>query len=481
MKIRITFICIAAISLNASGQLSGNEWISTTRDDPWEKRDFPAPRIDNGNAAVEILPDRMMQVMEGFGGCFNELGWMSLNALNPRDREFILEELFSPGIGASFAVCRMPLGANDFSRNWYSYDETEGDFGLDRFNIDQDMQTLVPFIRHALKYNPGLRIWASPWSPPSWMKYNKHYACATSPPGQDEKFRNDLKPEKQGKEGINMFIQQDDYFRAYAHYFSKFIESYHLQGINISTVMPQNEFNSCQIFPSCTWTAPGLARFIGQYLGPEMEKQHVEIMFGTMERPDEDMVNIVLADKLAGKYIKGVGFQWGGKSAIAGIHRRYPELKLYQTEQECGNGKNDWPYCRYTWDLMKHYIRNGAGAYMYWNISLFRDGYSRWGWQQNSLITVDSANRSYRFNHEFYLMKHLSHFVKPGARLIAAQGTFDNLMAFINPDKSIVLLLQNDAQEKKMITIKIGNRQLVPVLEPDSFNTFLIKNDNLGP
>jgi glucosylceramidase len=406
---------------------------------------------------------------------------MSLKALNPRDREFILEELFSPGIGASFAVCRMPLGANDFSRNWYSYDETEGDFGLDRFNIDQDMQTLVPFIRHALKYNPGLRIWASPWSPPSWMKYNKHYACATSPPGQDEKFRNDLKPEKQGKEGINMFIQQDDYFRAYAHYFSKFIESYHLQGINISTVMPQNEFNSCQIFPSCTWTAPGLARFIGQYLGPEMEKQHVEIMFGTMERPDEDMVNIVLADKLAGKYIKGVGFQWGGKSAIAGIHRRYPELKLYQTEQECGNGKNDWPYCRYTWDLMKHYIRNGAGAYMYWNISLFRDGYSRWGWQQNSLITVDSANRSYRFNHEFYLMKHLSHFVKPGARLIAAQGTFDNLMAFINPDKSIVLLLQNDAQEKKMITIKIGNRQLVPVLEPDSFNTFLIKNDNLGP
>jgi len=86
--------------------------------------------------------------------------------------------------------------------------------------------------------------------------------------------------------------------------------------------------------------------------------------------------------------VKGVGFQWAGK-AIAGIHRQYPDLPLYQTEQECGDGKNDWRYCRYAWTLMKHYLRNGASAYLYWNVSLKKGGVSRWGWAQNSLVTVD--------------------------------------------------------------------------------------------
>ena len=87
--------------------------------------------------------------------------------------------------------------------------------------------------------------------------------------------------------------------------------------------------------------------------------------------------------------VKGAGFQWAGKGAIAGIHRRYPHLQLYQTEQECGDGKNDWRYCRYAWTLMKHYFHSGASAYMYWNIALRKGGVSRWGWAQNSLVTVD--------------------------------------------------------------------------------------------
>ena len=180
------------------------------------------------------------------------------------------------------------------------------------------------------------------------MKWNKHYACPIPDEGTEKKFQNGLDPKMQGKEGTNMFIQKDEYFKAYSLYFSDFIKAYKQQGINISTIMPQNEFNSCQNFPSCTWTASGLATFIGKYLGPEMEKQKVEIMFGTFERPSVALADTVLKDAYAGKYINGVGFQWGGKNAIAAIHKRYPELKLYQTEQECGDGKNDWKYCRYT-------------------------------------------------------------------------------------------------------------------------------------
>lgn len=192
-------------------------------------------------------------------------------------------------------------------------------------------------------------------------------------------INNRLPVEREGKEGTNMFIQEDQYFSAYALYFSKFIKAYRDQDIKIDMVMPQNEFNSAQVFPSCTWTASGLAKFIGEYLSPEMKKINVDLMFGTMERPTEALVDTVLTDPLASKYIKGVGFQWAGKDAIPGINKRYPHLQLYQTEQECGNGKNDWEKCKYSWSLLKHYIKNGANAYMYWNTSLKEGGISTWG------------------------------------------------------------------------------------------------------
>jgi len=397
--------------------------------------------------------------------------------LNESDRNAVFKELFSPGIGANFNICRMPVGANDFSCDWYSYDETEGDFEMKNFTIANDLQTLVPFIKEALKQYPGLKIWASPWSPPSWMKWNKHYACHTIYKGMDGKFDNHLVPDKEGREGTNMFIQESAYLKAYALYFSRFIDSYKTQGIPVSAIMPQNEFNSCQIFPSCTWTSAGLTNFVGQYLGPEMEKQKVEIMFGTMERPTEALVDTILNDALAGKYIKGVGFQWAGKKAIVGIHKRYPNLKLYQSEQECGDGKNDWKYCKYTWTLMKHYLNNGANAYMYWNLSLLKGGVSRWGWKQNSLITVDSAQKSFRYNHEYYLMKHVSHFVKPGARLLQLKGKFTNLLAFKNPDESIVIVFQNEMDHAEPLTIKIGNRSVIATTQGNSFNTILVKKN----
>ena len=87
-----------------------------------------------------------------------------------------MQELFEPGKGANFTICRMPVGANDFSREWYSYDETDGDFTMENFSIDNDRETLMPFIKDAKKYRPDLAIWASPWSPPSWMR-----AGATGP------------------------------------------------------------------------------------------------------------------------------------------------------------------------------------------------------------------------------------------------------------------------------------------------------------
>ena len=461
-------------TLASSAPKAAIEWFATTQTAQWQTMDrLTVSSASDTKWDVEVHLDTPLQTIDGFGACFNELGWTSLSALNDDDKEAILQELFAPGVGANFSICRMPIGANDFSLDWYSYDEVPGDFGLEHFSISKDLETLVPFIKSAQRYQPKLKLWASPWSPPTWMKYNKHYAAEISGPDMPP---NGLRPDQRGKEGSDMFIQEDAYFSTYAAYFARFIEAYRGEGINIGMVMPQNEFNSAQVFPSCCWTPEGLTRFIS-FLGPEMQKLNVDVFFGTMERPNEKLVDIPLLDPRSGKYIKGVGCQWAGKRAIPGLHRRYPDLKFYQTEQECGDSKNDWRYCRYAWTLIRHFLENGASAYCYWNISLKKGGISRWGWAQNSLVTVDAEAKTFKYNYEYYLMKHVSGFVQPGARRLAAfsWSGYDNVLAFSNLDKSVVVLMQNDLCEELPVRVKIGEKVIAGTLPADSFNTFVVR------
>lgn len=449
-------------------------WVITTQTEPWLMRKELAVETGLSVPDVIVRAERPRQVIEGFGATFNELGWTSLAALDAEERDGILREMFAPGVGANFTLCRMPVGANDLSRGWYSYDEVPGDFALEHFSIANDLETLIPFIRSALAHQPDLRLWASPWSPPTWMKTNKHYAAAMPVPGL-QNVSNDLRPDQVGKEGTDMFILEERYFRAYASYFGRFVDEYRKQGITIEMVMPQNEFNSAQVFPSCTWTPGGLARFIA-YLGPEMARRGVEVFIGTLERPDDRLIEVSLSDPEAGKYIKGVGVQWAGKGAIAFIHRRHPELRLYQSEQECGDGRNDWRYCRYAWSQMKHYLGNGASGYLYWNLSVQQGGLSSWGWAQNSLVTVDTTARTFVYNHEYYLLKHVSHFVRPGARVLetSSYNGHENQLAFANPDGSLMLVMQNDLCEELPVRVMIGGRIIAPTLPADSFNTFVV-------
>ena len=449
------------------------EWVATTQTSQWQKKDqLTISTALDANWDVEVQLDKPLQTIDGFGACFNELGWASLSALDEKNRESVLQELFAPGVGANFNTCRMPIGANDFSLDWYSYDEVSDDFALEHFSISRDFEMLVPFIKSALKYQPSLKLWASPWSPPTWMKYNKHYAAKMSEPHMPP---NGLRPDQLGREGSDLFIQDNRYFKTYADYISRFIKDYRSHGINIEMVMPQNEFNSPQPFPSCCWTPEGLARFI-PFLGLEMQKLDVDLFLGTMERPNEKLVDVPLLDPNCNKYIKGVGGQWAGKRALPGIHRRYPDLKIYQSEQECGDGKNDWRYCRYAWTVMKDFLNNGASAYYYWNISLKGGGISRWGWAQNSLVTVDAATKTFKYNYEYYLLKHLSRFVQRGARrldTISLTG-YENLLAFLNPDNSVVILIQNDLSQDLPVRVKVSNKVIAATLQADSFNTFVL-------
>jgi len=449
-------------------------WIVTTPDAAWQTMAAPALTAPAAPPDVIVSVDDPQQEIEGFGACFNELGWQALGLLTEAERDGILRELFAPGEGASFGVCRMPVGANDFSLDWYSYDETPGDLALGHFDVSHDDATLVPFIRAARTHRPDLRLWASPWSPPSWMKRNGHYAGALPQPlfGQVD---NGLRPDQVGAEGTDMFRTDEEHLAAYAAYFGRFIDAYADRGIRISMVMPQNEFNSAQVFPSCTWTPSGLSAFL-RHLGPQMAARGVEIFLGTLERADDRLVEDVLVDPQAAAAVSGVGVQWAGKGALPALHRLHPELRIYQSEQECGNGRNDWRQARYAWRLMRHFLGNGANAYQYWNIALQEGGRSRWGWTQNSLVVVDPATRTFRYTPDYLVLKHVSALVQPGARVLPTWcvAGHDNQLVFRNPDGSVVLVLHNELAEPMPISVLVGERVLTLELPAASFNTVLV-------
>ncbi len=445
-------------------------FISTNPHERWVEASYPVmPEEHKGIPLVTIDIKAGQQLIDGFGACFNELGWDALNLLPDSSREAILKDFFSEE-GCNFTICRMPIGANDYSRDWYSLDETAGDFNLQDFSIVRDRQALIPYIKAAMVYNPGLKIWASPWCPPSWMKTNGHYACKPSE-------INHLDTEGAGMEGCTQFIMEKPYLESYARYFVKFVKAYRNEGINLYAVHVQNEPNSCQVFPSCIWTATDQATFIGEYLGPAFSENQVnaEIWYGTYERPRVENVDTILMNHNAMPYIAGVGFQWAGKQAVQGVHEKYPGMKLMETESECGDGSNDWKAAEYTWSLIKLYLENGVSSYMYWNMVLDETGKSRWGWKQNSLITVDSQTGHVKYNPEYYLFKQLSHVVKPGAVKLKTPDGYDDMLVFLNPGNEVAGIIANREFTKTARQLKIGDHYLVIGMQPKSFSSFTVK------
>ncbi|MDR1683161.1 MAG: glycosyl hydrolase family 30, partial [Candidatus Symbiothrix sp.] len=287
-----------------------------------------------------------------------------------------------------------------------------------------------------------------------------------------EKY-NGLTPEQANSPHATGFKMLKGYLEAYALYFTKFIRAYENEGVKIQAVHVQNEPCSNQKFPSCKWRAEDLSYFIAEYLGPKLEEENIttEIFFGTINTGNADYFRTVLKDEKAMKYVKGLGFQWSGKDAIPVIYRENPQLRLWQTESECGNGKNDWQYAEYTWSLIYRYLSNGANVYTYWNMVLDHTGVSAWGWKQNALVSIDKVVGTITYNPEYYLIKHLSRFVVPGAYRLKTTDD-GNHLAFENPDGTIVIVAVNKEETPKNIKIAYKNKIFSASIKAKSFNTF---------
>ena len=409
-----------------------------------EKKQWQKGNISKKQGIVLTIGEEKQEI-RGFGTCFSELGAKALAALSEKDKKTALDELFDED-KCNFNYCRTPMGASDFSLDFYSYNETDGDYEMKNFSIDRDKELLLPLIKEAVKRQKSLQMFASPWCPPLWLKTKRAYSNGT--------FK--MTPECLG---------------AYALYFKKYVEAYKGEGIPLVHVCPQNEPCSNQVFPSCVWKGYELAEFIGGYLGEALSDTGVDIMFGTINGPEgddrfswtrySDYLGYAMQDEKARKYIKAVGYQWAGKFALPQTQDDYPDLEIIQTESECGDGKNTWERMMHVSALMRHYFRFGASAYVYWNISLEDEGSSTWGWRQNSLIHVQ--NGKFEYTPELYMMKHYSHFVKRGAKYLTLKGEMSSICtAFRNPDGEVVIIAQNPYKNDVLLTIDDTTYELPP-------------------
>jgi len=240
----------------------------------------------------------------------------------------------------------------------------------------------------------------------------------------------------------------------------------------------QNEVDACQIFPSCLWSGEELTEFYRDYLIPRLDADNVEVelWLGTINYGDvRYYADVMFADPLCRERVTGVSYQWDGKHAVAETHLKYPDKKIMQSENECGDGANDVNAGLYTFSLMKKYFEGGGNSYIYWNMVLDESGMSTWGWKQNAMITINRYSRAPIYNFEFYVMKHFSHFVVPGAVRIKTVGYNSEALAFKNPDGSVIVNLMNDSFIDKFITVRFGKKMAQVNLPSGSINTIVFQ------
>jgi glucosylceramidase len=408
------------------------------------------------NATVTVNDANAFQTWEGFGGAFNELGWTYLTSQAMKDEA--LQLLFGAD-GCNFAWGRIPMGSSDYATDRYTLNETANDTAMANFSIERDRQKLIPFIKAAQMVKPTIKFWASPWTPPTWMKSSPYQT-----PG------NPVNAFDGGTMKSDAAVLQ-----AHAQYFVKFIAAYAEEGIKIDVVAPQNEPNYSQNYPSAIWSPSTFTTFIGQYLGPALATANptAQIMLGTMSNnggnADVAVANAVLADATAKGYCKVMGVQWGmsDKNQVDNLKSRGAGIPIWLSEHKCGGqpganvatAPNDMNYGKDSWNYIRDAIKNGLTAYNSWNMVLDKGGKgidNTRVWAQNALLVADAGQLTK--TPAYYVFRHVSQFVAPGAQRVDATG--GDAVAFKNPDGSLVAVLYNSGAANDNYVVAIGGKKL---------------------
>lgn len=420
------------------------------------------------DATIAIDPATRYQQMAGFGAAITDASaWLIQQRMTPAQRGALMQELFgrAPGQGIGLSFTRLTIGASDFSRTHYSFDDMppgQTDPQLAHFSLAPQKDTVLPTVKAALAINPQLKVMASPWSAPGWMK------------SSDSLVKGTLKPEA---------------FDAFARYLNRYVDAMKAEGVPVSALTLQNEPHfEPDNYPGMRVEPQARAAFIRTSLGPLLARANPgTAIFDWDHNWDEpESPAIVLADPQAAQYVSGIAWHcYAGDSRAQGrLHERFPAKDTWFTECSGGRWAPDWAknLQYFTKTLIIDTTRGWARGVLFWNLALDETDGPHLGGCANcrGVVTVDAKSGAVTRNVEYYALAHASRFVLPGAVRIAStepksEGKGSEPLsnvAFRNPDGSIALLVANGAAAPRTFAVRVGAQAFQATLPASSMATF---------
>ena len=418
---------------------------------------------------IVVSPNKEFQEFVGIGAALTDAAAETFYKLSEKNQELFLAAYFDQEKGIGYSLARTIIHSCDFSTESYTYVE-EGDTDLKTFSIAHDRKYRIPFTKRALKAAGGnLTMYASPWSPPAFMKTNNSM----------------LKGGKLKKE----------FYQPWANYYSKFIKAYEKEGIPIWGLSIQNEPMAVQRWESCIYTAEEERDFLKYFLGPTLEKDGLGEKKIIVWDHNRDLLfqraSTILNDPVAAKYVWGTGFHWYEDwkdgtpmfKNVASVYEAYPDKKLIFTEG-CNEGydlerlENEDPRLaeRYGRAMINDF-NNGTVAWTDWNILLDETGGpNHVGNFCFSPVHGNTKTNVLTFTNTFYYIGHFSKFIRPGAKRISSVSSSNSILAtaFKNEDNTIAIIAMNTTDTPLAYTVTIALKTAKLKLAAHSIQTIVL-------
>ena len=442
-------------------------------------------------STISINPEKQFQTITGFGGSFTESTAYLLNQLSGENRAKIIEAYFGDS-GARYSLTRTHINSCDFSLSQYSY-APEPDKELKDFSIQEDKDDIIPMIKEAMATSTdGFKILSSPWTAPPWMKDNNKWVGGK------------LLPE---------------YYDTWALFFSKYIDAYAAEGIDIWGLTVENEpLGNGNNWESMHYTPEEMTDFVVNHLGPQLEKDgkgDVKILGYDQNREHlEEWVDEMFRDEVSSKYYAGTAIHWYASTyevfpeQLQYAHNKAPDKHLIQSEacvdaeiphwqddawywsKEGTDWGYDWapeedkkyhpkyvPVYRYARDIIGC-LNNWVDGWVDWNMVLDRQGGPNWfkNWCVAPVI-VDPETDEVYFTPIYYTLAHFSKFIRPGAIRIGVDHSDSGLQvtAAKNPDGSIAVIVFNPTEERKNYGLALADNQKDISIDAKAIQTIIIK------
>ncbi|WP_406685162.1 glycosyl hydrolase [Seonamhaeicola sp. MEBiC1930] len=421
-------------------------------------------------AAIVIDANKEFQTFLGIGAALTDAAAETFYKLTKDNQSKFLEAYFSKEKGIGYSLARTIIHSCDFSTESYTYIQ-EGDSDLKTFNIDHDRKYRLPFTKKAIAAAGGrLTMYASPWSPPAFMKTNNNMLKGGK-----------LKPE---------------FYQPWANYYAKFIKAYEAEGIPIWGLTIQNEPMAVQRWESCIYTAEEERDFLKNYLGPTLEKEGLGDKNIIVWDHNRDLLfqraSTILNDPEAAKYVWGTGFHWYEDwkddipmfDAVKRVKEAYPDKNLIFTEgcnekYDIKRIENEDPKLaeRYGKSMINDF-NNGTVAWTDWNILLDQTGGpNHVGNFCFAPVHGNTTTGQLTFTNSYYYIGHFSKFIRPGANRIVSVSSFNSILttAFKNTDGSIVIIVMNQSDKDMDYTITMQSKTASLKTSPHSIQTIILK------